>query len=118
MNWDSSERWQRRRGNGWVIPLVIIGLIVLTHGWILFIPLIGFAVFAFFGFVLPKLAFHMNQGGWHSHNWNSQDWNHHTWSCRGEKQKRSMQDWGAKHWEFNGFGEKPKRKNSDDIEYV
>ena len=119
MYWNSSERWQRRRGNGWVIPLVIIGLIVLTHGWILLIPLIALVAFAFFGFFLPKLAFHMNhQGGWQRGEWHSRDWSHHNWSCRGEKRKHQMQEWGAKHWDFRGFDEKPKRDSRVDIEYV
>lgn len=108
----SSERWQdyrhRHRGNGWVFALVILGLIVLTHGWILLVPLMLLAAFAFFGFVLPKVAWHMNNGGWGRGEWHSRDW-----SCMGEKRKRHFQNWSDKGWD-----EKPKRDSRDDIEYV
>lgn len=113
MYWNSSERWHRHRhrGNGWLIALVIVGLIILTHGWILLIPLLvlamGLAAFAFFGFVLPKIAMHAqhSQGDWSRGNWSHRDW-----SCGGEKRKRDS--WG---WDRTPYGEKPKR---DDTEYV
>ena len=122
MYWNSSGHWQRRRhgGNGWVIALVIVGLIILTHGWILLVPLfvLGMAVaaFAFFGFVLPKLMMHAQhhggwqRGDWHHGDWKRGDWSFGDWSCKGEKRKNDS--WG---WERAPFGEKQKR---DDIDYV
>jgi hypothetical protein len=113
----------RHGGSWWIAPLVIIGLIVLTHGWILVVPLVAIAAFAFFGFVLPKLAWHMNNGGWNQGNWNRGDWGqwnemkHQRFQEWGEKRKRHFQNWGgdAPFW---GSEDKPKRKNNDDIEYV
>lgn len=111
MYWNSSGHWhrQRQRGNGWLIALVVIGLIILTHGWILLVPLfvLGMAVaaFAFVGFVLPKLVMHAQRGDWHRGEWSFGDW-----SCGGEKRKRDS--WG---WDRTPYGEKPKR---DDIDYV
>ena len=119
MGWNSSGQWQgrwherRHHGNFWIVPLVIIGLIILTHGWILFLPLMAFAAFAFFGFVLPRVMYHMHEGEWHGGDWSQ-------WASRGkEKGKRDFGDWG--NWD-NGpharYDEKPKRSNPDDIEYV
>ncbi len=91
-----------RRGNFWIFPLIFLGLIILTHGWILFLPLMVLAGFVFFGFVLPKIMWHLHEGGW-----NDRDWSE--WSARWqEKQKRHFQDWG----------DKPKRGSGDDIDYV
>jgi hypothetical protein len=116
MGWNSSEQWhgqwheRRRHGNFWIVPLVIFGLIILTHGWILFLPLMALAAFAFFGFVLPRVMWHMHEGEWHGGDWSQ-------WA--NEKRKRHFGDWH--HWD-NGpharYDEKPKRDNADDIEYV
>jgi hypothetical protein len=142
MEWDRSRsnwqgQWHGRRhgGNGWIVPLVIVGLIILTHGWILVVPLIALAAFAFFGFVLPRLAMmHNMHGEWRGSNWNRGDWSQ--WQ---EKRKQHLhqhfqhhfQEWGEAHraknkHHFQNWGgdsarwsdDKPKRKNSDDIEYV
>lgn len=114
----SSERWQhyrhRQRGNGWIVALVIVGLVVLTHGWILLVPLMLLAAFAFFGFFLPKLAWHMNNGDWQRGNWQSKNWHQSDWSCGGEKRKRHFEQWQSERWGT----EKPKRDSRDDIEYV
>ena len=134
MEWDRSRsnwqgQWHGRRhgGNWWIAPLVIFGLIILTHGWILVLPLIALAAFAFFGFVLPRLAMmHNMHGEWRDGHWNSewsqwqdkrkqhfqQHFNHHFQEW-GEKNKRHFQNWGGEWSE-----DKPKRKNADDIEYV
>ena len=117
MYWNSSDRWnerwqgRRHRGNFWIVPLVIFGLIILTHGWILFLPLMAFAAFAFFGFVLPRVMYHLQAGG-HGGDWSQ--WA--SWSS--EKRKRHFGDWH--HWESGPhalYDEKPKRSD-DDIEYV
>ncbi|MBI1256332.1 MAG: hypothetical protein GC204_02570 [Chloroflexi bacterium] len=118
MYWNSSdrwhERWQGRRHHGgfWIAPLIFLGLIILTHGWILFLPLMMFAAFAFFGFVLPRIMYHMHDG-----NWQGGDWSQWAVSWGSEKRKRQFGDWH--HWD-NGpharYDEKPKR--DDDIEYV
>lgn len=112
----SSDRWQhyrhRQRGNGWIVALVIVGLVVLTHGWILLVPLMLLAAFAFFGFFLPKLAWHMNNGDWQRGNWHNSDW-----SCGGEKRKHHSEQWGSRQWN-DMRAEKPKRDSRDDIEYV
>jgi hypothetical protein len=114
MYWNSSERWQyrRHRGNGWIFALIFVGLILLTHGWILLLPLMALAAFAFFGFFLPKVAWHMHQGNWHRGDWKHQDWS--AWAD--EKHKRHLQHWGSR-WNDMHYGEKPKR-DGDDIEYV
>ena len=122
MYWNSSERWQHRRhrGNGWVFALVFVGLVLLTHGWILFLPLMALAAFAFFGLVLPKLAWHMNNGdwnreGWNRGNWHSRDWGNQNWSCMSEKRKHHFeQRWN----DMRDGDDKPKRDRRDDIEYV
>ncbi len=114
MGWNSSEQWHgnwhghRRHGSFWIMPLVIFGLIILTHGWILFLPLMAFAAFAFFGFVLPRVMYHMHQGEWHGGDWSQ-------WASWGnEKRKRHFGDWNdGPHARYD---EKPKR--GDDIEYV
>jgi hypothetical protein len=129
MGWDSSQNWHEHRhggwhghrhgGNWWIAPLVIIGLIVLTHGWILVLPLIAIAAFGFFGFVLPKLAWHMNQGDWNRGGWNQSQWNemkHQRFQEWGEKRKRHFQNWGGDSPAWGS--DKSKRKNTDDIEYV
>lgn len=116
MGWNSSEGWNdhwhehRRHGNFWIAPLVIFGLIILTHGWILFLPLMALAAFAFFGFVLPKMMYHMHQGDWHGGDWSR-------WSSGGsEKRKHHFNDWNdGPHARYD---EKPKRSNPDDIDYV
>jgi hypothetical protein len=143
MSWDreSSHSWSEHRhhdwhghhhhgGNWWIAPLVIIGLIVLTHGWILIVPLVAIAAFAFFGFILPKMAWHMNNGGWsHQGGWNRGDWGRGGWNSErwNEMKQQRMQEWGEKrkHHFQNWGGEAPfwgeskaKRKNDDDIEYV
>jgi hypothetical protein len=132
MGWDSSRNsrgdWQgrgygrRHGGNWWIVPLVIVGLIILTHGWILVVPLIALAAFALFGFVLPRMAMMCNNNG----EWRNSDWSQ--WQAQWqEKRKQHFQEWGEKHKRhFQNWGgdspfwgeEKPKRKNSDDIEYV
>ena len=105
MNWNSSENWHRRhRGNFWVLPVVLLLLVILTHGWILFLPLMVLAGFAFFGFVLPRIMGHMHEGQWHSGDWSSSDWSAR-WH---EKRKRYFQDWD----------DQPKRKHDDHIDYV
>ncbi len=110
MNCNSSKNWHmHRRGNFWVFPLVFLGLIILTHGWILFLPLMVLAGFVFVGFVLPRIMWHMREGGWQNNDWHNRDWSE--WSTRWqEKQKRHFQDWD----------EKPKRRDTrtDDIDYV
>ncbi len=115
MYWNSSDRWQHRRHrhNGWIVPVVIIGLIVLTHGWILLLPVMALAAFAFVGFVLPKVMFHMNQGGWQHGNWQNRDW-----SAMNEKRKQHFQSWNDRGWNPMQWDEKPKRDSRDDIEYV
>ena len=116
MGCNSSAGWNRHqqglhqhRGNWWIVPLVILGLVILTRGWILFLPLMALAGFALVGFVLPKLIWHMQQGNWQRADWQA-------WSS--EKRKRGdFQQWGAGH--FGGrWDEKPKRDDKDDIEYV
>ena len=108
MNCYSSRGWhRRRRGNFWVFPVIFLGLIILTRGWILFLPLMLLAGFVFFGFVLPKIIWHLNEDGWQDNDWHNRDWSE--WSARWqEKRKRHFQDWD----------DKPKRGSSDDIEYV
>lgn len=60
------QGWHHHRGNWWIVPLVILGLVILTRGWILFLPLMALAGFALVGFVLPKLIWHMQRGDWQS----------------------------------------------------
>jgi hypothetical protein len=146
MSWDreSSRSWSESRhgdwhghrhgGNWWIAPVVILGLIVLTHGWILVVPLIALAAFAFFGFVLPRLAMMHNMHGEWRGDWNRGDWaqwqekrkhhiqqhfNHHfqEWGeAHRAKNKRHFQNWGGDSARWSD--DKSKRKNSDDIEYV
>jgi hypothetical protein len=106
MYWNTSEHWHRHHhrhhGNGWLVAVVIIGLIILTHGWIIIAPLMllaALACVAFFGFALPRILCAANRGEWRNTDW-ADAWH--------EKRKRY----------FEGWDEKPKRDNSDDIEYV
>jgi hypothetical protein len=124
MGWNSSDRWNehwhghRHHGNFWIAPLVIFGLIILTHGWILFLPLMAFAAFAFFGFVLPRIMYHM-QGNWQQGGWGGwqQGEGRGNWSeWANEKRKRHFNDWNS--GPHARYDEKPKRGNPDDIEYV
>jgi hypothetical protein len=136
--WNNEQGWDkhdwheqgwhghRHHGSFWIPALIIFGLIILTHGWIIILPLMAFAAFAFFGFVLPRIMWHMQgngpQGGWGNWqqgegrgNWKGGDWSR--WSSWGnEKRKQHFGDWN------NGpharYDEKPKRSSSDDIEYV
>ncbi len=99
-NW-SQNGHMHRRGNFWIFALILLGLIILTHGWILFLPLMLLMVvagFVFFGFILPRIMWHMHDGDWH----------HEDWAARWhEKRMRHFQDWD----------DEPRRKH-DDIEYV
>ena len=109
----SSEHWngrgwhERRHHGGWFFGLIFLGLIILTHGWILFLPLMALAAFAFFGFVLPRMMYHMHDGNWQGGDWSE-------WA--NEKRKRHFERWG--NWDNQRYDEKPKRSNPDDIEYV
>ena len=107
MYWNSSERWHqhghRHHGSGWLVAVVIIGLIILTHGWILILPLLLLAAIAVAAFALPKVLCNMQRHDWYS-DWSSQ-WH--------EKRKRHFDNWND--WRD---AEKPKRGSSDDIEYV
>ena len=98
----------RRHGNFWVFPVIFLGLIIFTHGWILFLPLMVLAGFVFVGFVLPKIMWHLHEGGWQGNDWHNHDWSE--WSSRWqEKHKRHFQDWD----------DKPKQRlSTDDIDYV
>ena len=114
MGWNCSDRWHERRhhGNFWVLPVVILALIILTHGWILFLPLMALAFFAFVGFVgfvLPRIVWAMHNGDWGEGGWNRNDWA--AWA--NEKRKRHFGD-----WDDRGYDEKPKRRDDDHIDYV
>lgn len=115
MYWNSSEHWhghrygddrcwrrRRQHGHGWLVAVVIIGLIILTHGWILILPLLLLAALLLAVFTLPRVFYHMQQHDWYS-DWSTQ-WH--------EKRKRAFDDWIDQRTE-----EKPKR-GADDIDYV
>ena len=118
----SSEHWnngwheRRHHGNFWVPALIIFGLIILTHGWILFLPLMIVAAVAFFGFIgfgLPRLMWYMHEGGWQDRDWSA-------WAeAKRHRREERWQRWQQRHgWYDDSVGDKPKRNNPDDIEYV
>jgi hypothetical protein len=92
-DWNRNWHHHRHGGNWWIAPLVILGLIILTHGWILVVPLIAIAAFGFFGFLLPKMAWHMNNGGWNGGRWNSERWNNDWSKWNAGNSERGNNDW-------------------------
>lgn len=112
---NSSAKWHGRRhgSNWWVLPLVIIGLIILTHGWIIILPLMLLAGFAFFAFALPKIMWYVRT---HEGEWSGRDWSE--WQ---DKRKRHFEQWRnqwGNSWDDRRYDDKPKHSNPDHIDYV